>query len=136
MVTTVRAVLCVDLLFTVPMILAIGRELVENSLMGYNFWCVVHHPDLTKNLLRCTLVIIIISSSYAVYMNAANAFYNVVSLVGGVCGFALGFIYPPAMYLKVFWRKLSWPIIIFNYFIITLGVVLMVSSTYYTITAF
>jgi hypothetical protein len=136
MVTTVRAVLCVDLLFTVPMILAIGRELLENSLMSFEFAFVASYPELTRNMLRCTLVIIIISASYVVYMNAENAFYNVVSLVGGLSGFSLGFIYPPAMYLKVFWAKLRWPIIAFNFFVILLGSVLMVASTYYTILAF
>ncbi len=67
---------------------------------------------------------------------ATNAFYNVVSLVGGICGFTLGFIYPPAMYLKLFWHDLSVFTAAFNIFIIVLGAVLLVASTYVTVQQF
>ena len=99
--TLVRSLLCVDLLFTAPMLLAIGREIVEHSLMSSRLKVVQTHPDTCRNVLRITIVIGILGLAYLAQLFAANAFYNVVSLVGGICGFTLGFIYPPLMYMKV-----------------------------------
>ncbi len=39
MISLVRALLCVDLLFTAPMLLAIGREIVEHSLLSSGLSC-------------------------------------------------------------------------------------------------
>ncbi len=136
MVTMVRALLCVDLLFTAPMLLAIGRELVETSLFHRQYWFTQHYPETTRNILRSCLVIAIIAASYGAFEGATNAFYNVVSLVGGICGFTLGFIYPPSMYLKLYWLEISPLTKGFNIFIITLGAVLLVASTYVTVQQF
>ena len=151
------------------MLLAIGREILEHSLMSTHSYFVHHHPDAARNTLRITIVVVILGMAYTAEYFAANAFYNVVSLVGGICGFTLGFIYPPAMYVMcgvlwcfvvcgvawcgVVWRgvwgicdacrymhvfahRMSTSEIALNVFIVVLGVVLLLSSTYFNIVAF
>jgi hypothetical protein len=132
----VRALLCVDLLFTAPMLLAIGREIVEHSVMSSGFGFTVRFPESTRNILRTSIVIFILGLAYIANVYAQNAFYNVVSLVGGICGFTLGFIYPPALYIAVFREKLGTATLALNIFIILLGAVLLVASTFYTVQAF
>ena len=131
-----RALLCVDLLFTAHMLLAIGREIVEHSVMHSGLSVVSRFPETTRNVLRTSIVIFILGLAYIANVYAQNAFYNVVSLVGGICGFTLGFIYPPALYISVFRDKLGSATIALNIFIILLGAVLLVASTYYTLQAF
>ena len=135
-ITLVRALLCVDLLFTAPMLLAIGREIVEVSMFSAGFSFTIHYPETSRNILRTLIVFTIVGAAYAVNTYAANAFYNVVSLVGGICGFTLGFIFPPLMYLRVFWDDLVLPTKLFNMLIIALGSVLLVASTISTVQAF
>jgi hypothetical protein len=52
-----------------------------------------------------------------------------VSLIGGISGFSIGFIYPPAMYLKVFGKHMGMPVKIINVLIMFIGLVLLVFST-------
>ena len=53
-VVTIQALLCVDLLFTIPMILAAGREIVEGYVMATG--CGERHETLTRTATRLALV--------------------------------------------------------------------------------
>lgn len=129
----VRVFLSVDLLFTVPMILAVGREIVENSVLTWT--CTKSHDTLTRNIVRFCLVVILIALAYAIIKSGGNeAFGNVVTLVGGICNFSLGFILPPIFHIKVHsFRRLGMLRSVFLVFIIALGVLMLVGSTYFTV---
>ena len=133
MTIIVQSLLCVDLLFTAPILLAVGRELVEKSILESNIWFVRLFPESSRNVIRILLVIFILGSSYLILQYAQNAFYLVVSLIGGICGFTLGFIYPPLMYLKVFRNELGLLERGSNIAIIVLGFIMLISSTVFTI---
>ena len=103
-ISAIRALLCIDLLFTAPMMLAVGRELIEHAIMSRTSPGMERHADAVRNTLRIALAALLLGVAYVVEIYAANAFYNVVSLVGGLCGFTLGFMYPPAMYVRMYVR--------------------------------
>ena len=119
------------------MMLAVGRELIEQSMLVANSTPFRHeHNTAIRNVLRITLVVLLIGAAYAVEHFAGNAFYNVVSLVGGLGGFPIGFIYPPAMYMRLFWPQLSRVEVAFNVALILLAIVLTISSTLFAVLAF
>ena len=95
-IDVVRVLLCIDLLFTAPIMLAVARGIIEASFIPSRSVSnptrfVERFPETTRNLLRVILVAAISSVAYIVYTKADNAFYNVVSLVG-VVGFAIGLV--------------------------------------------
>ena len=58
-----------------------------------------------------------------------------ISLVGAFgCSF-LGLIFPPMISLAVYWPEVSWPILIKNLIIISIGLVGFVTGTYASIEA-
>ena len=93
-IDVVRVLLCIDLLFTAPIMLAVARGIIEASFIpsrpvSHPTRFAERFPETTRNLLRVVLVAAISAAAYIVYTKADNAFYNVVSLVG-VVGFAIG----------------------------------------------
>eukprot|EP00911_Craspedida_sp_UC1_P000817 UC1_evm1s627 len=82
----VRVLLCVDLLFTVPMVLAFGREILENSLfaMSYTKHLTEKHPGLTRFFLRAFLVAAVVGTGVGMVESGGGdrAFGNLIQLVG------------------------------------------------------
>ena len=89
----VRLLLCVDLLFTVPMVLAAGRQLVEGQLVHGDF--ATKHETLVRNGCRLALVIAV----YAIAL-AVPDFGDMVSLVGGFANCLMGLILPPLCFIS------------------------------------
>ena len=117
-VTVIQLLLCVDLLFTIPMVLAAGRELCEGYALSSTLGAI--HEGLTRTLTRLVLVLLIFGLA-----DAIPSFGDVVSLIGGFSNSLLGLILPPLLHSP---RRLS-PV----HLISLLGMVLLISSTFFTI---
>lgn len=143
MLQVVRILLCVDLLFTVPMVLAFGREILERSFFktsGFRMFSpefLQKNDTMVRNIIRFILVGIVIGIAAGMNSSsgASNAFENLISLVGGGCGVLLGFVIPPMLYLATLRdsKKLNFNNLSFHLGIIAIGLVLFFSSTYLTI---
>jgi len=114
----IQLLLCVDLLFTIPMILAAGREILEGAAMSASFG--VAHPTLTQTLVRVGIVGIIFAIAAAI-----PKFGDVVSLIGGLANSLMGLILPP-LFLVLRGHRAA-------LLVSLLGLVLLVSSTYFTL---
>jgi amino acid permease len=123
----VRMLLCVDLLFTVPMVLAAGRQLVEGQLVQGEF--ALKHETLVRNSCRLVLVIAVYSIALAV-----PDFGDMVSLVGGFANCLMGLILPPLCFIsaapdgKI--ASLARAVLLF---IALFGSALLISSTFFTL---
>ena len=117
-VVTIQLLLCVDLLFTIPMVLAAGREICEGYAMTSGLG--VMHAPATRTLTRLVLVLAIFSTAAAI-----PSFGDVVSLIGGLSNALLGLILPPLLHSP---QHLS-P----AHMISLLGAALLLSSTFFTI---
>ena len=127
----------VDLLFTMPMVMAAGREIVEQSFMATEFG--EAHENLTRNASRCLMTLAVFVVAYAV-----PQFSVVVPLVGGLVNALLGLILPPLLWARYVAKE---PVLVGNasavcvgglrllsYYAITIfGVLLLFSSTYFTV---
>jgi len=117
-VVGIQLLLCVDLLFTIPMVLAAGRELLEGYAMSTSFG--EHHETLTRTLTRACLVGLIFALAAAI-----PSFGDAVSLIGGLANALMGLVLPPLLYSPT---RLA-PVHAISLF----GLVLLVSSTFFTI---
>ena len=117
-VSAIQLLLCIDLLFTIPMVLAAGREIIEGYAMASTLGGL--HETLTRTLTRLVLVLVIFGVAAAI-----PSFGDVVSLIGGLSNSLLGLILPPLLHSP---RRLS-P----AHLISLLGVGLLISSTFFTI---
>jgi amino acid permease len=117
-VTAIQLLLCVDLLFTIPMVLAAGREICEGYTMASRLGAI--DQTLTRTLTRLALVMLIFSVAVAI-----PSFGDVVSLIGGLSNSLLGLVLPPLLHCP---RRLA-P----AHVICLLGTGLLVSSTFFTI---
>jgi len=134
----VRVLLCVDLLFTVPMVLAFGREILENSLFAMHStkeWT-RKHSGITRLFLRAILVMAVIGTGLGMLLSRSGqkAFGDLIQLVGGIFSFLLGFILPPLFHLRIMHKEQQLGVVsfLFHGFISLLGLVLLISSTYFT----
>lgn len=116
--TLVKLGLCVNLFFTLPIMMNPVYEIVERRFWGgsYCLW------------LRWLLVVLV----SLVALSVPN-FADFLSLVGsGVCC-ALGFVLPPLFHLKVFRSEIGWKGWTLDVGIMLLGIVLGVSGTWYAL---
>lgn len=116
--TLVKLGLCVNLFFTLPIMMNPVYEIVERRFWGgtYCLW------------LRWLLVVLV----SLVALSVPN-FADFLSLVGsGVCC-ALGFVLPPLFHLKVFRSEIGWKGWALDVGIMLLGIVLGVSGTWYAL---
>lgn len=130
----VRVLLCLDLLFTIPMLLAAGREILEESLMKTRFGRFGEH---TRNVFRMLLLLIILGVTFGVVSaDSSQAFGNVVTLVGAVACFSCGFIMPPLMHLANHgWLRAGILSFVFHLSITALGLLGMVTGVYFTVSS-
>jgi hypothetical protein len=141
-VKVVRVLLCVDLLFTVPMVMAFGREILEKSLFDSRFGNKfdARSARIASTLLRAVLVAVVIGIACGVMYSSGGpqAFGNLINLVGGGVNSLLGLILPPMFYLRTLYlrNELTIPSTIGHLGIVVLGFSLLVSSTYFTLYSF
>ena len=126
LVLVIRVLLCIDLLFTIPMILAAGREIVEDAAVETS--CGRKHTSAARNVTRIALVGIIF-----LIVATVPDFMDAVSLVGGFANSLMGLILPPLLAYYVMTPNGGWGRWLFAVMISTIGSVLLVSSTYFTI---
>lgn len=131
----VRVLLCIDLLFTIPMLLGAAREIIEETIMAGS-WA-QRHETFTRNMTRITMLLIVLAGTYGVVMgDSNNAFGNVVTLVGGICCFALGFIVPPMLHLANHgWLRAGVVSFTLHILLTLVGIVGLAASTYFTLAA-
>lgn len=148
-VQIVKVLLCLDLLFTVPMVLSVGREIIENSVLN----CLPQsapsdrpqssgstarpYEEAARNGVRLLLVLVVCGVAWlAASQSGVNkAFGNVLDLLGGFTNCLVGLVIPPIVYWKAS-RGVGGNNIIFDVLLAVIAVVglgLMFSSTFYTI---
>ena len=131
----VRAFLCLDLFFTIPLQMTVAREILEASLFFRWTWA-QHHMQAVRYGVRLCMLIVLLGASYAaVVSSAANAFGNVITLVGGIGGFGMGFVMPPLLQIAHI-RHLQpggvklYGAILLQLILVLLGMAGMVSTVY------
>lgn len=125
--SVVKVLLCVDLLFTIPMVLAASREIVEEWVLTW----VTLPVETTRNIVR----VVMVGAVYAVCFGVPD-FLDMVGLVGGFVNSLMGFVLPPLIFMKVKGSSsegISANSMIGHSAIMIFGVVALVVSTYYTI---
>jgi len=129
---TIRVLLCLDLLFTIPMVMAVGREIVEESIVPL---MPERHTGMTRNLVRLGLVLAVCGlSEGAIKSSGINqAFGDVLNLLGGFTNTLVGLIIPPLVYAKAQTNGGSATFNTLLGCISLVGGFLLVSSTYYTL---
>lgn len=116
----------VAMLFTVPMILAVGREILENNLL--RLACAKQCPNTTRNLTRIGLTCTV----FAMVIGIPD-FKSMVSLVGGFAACLTGFILPPILWVAVRKERAGIFCKCLNYSIALFGTGLAIMSTYFTV---
>jgi proton-coupled amino acid transporter len=102
--SALKLLLCVDLLFTFPIVFSSGRQILENALLG-GADNKVNNDDESLNLpaKRAALVAGAVSACFA--LAQIGGFGAVANLVGGVAQGTLAFIMPPAIALSMAARR-------------------------------
>merc|ERR1712194_245080 len=95
----IKALLCVDLLFTIPIILAVGREIVENAILPSAAAGSTgdKKTELSRTVIRAVIVAVVLGISLAATKSSGvnQAFNDAIGLVGGLTNTTVGLIVPP-----------------------------------------
>ncbi|KAL6652217.1 hypothetical protein ACP70R_011142 [Stipagrostis hirtigluma subsp. patula] len=107
--------LCINLFFTMPVMMNPVYEVAERLLCGkrYAWW------------LRWILVVVV-----GLMAMLVPNFADFLSLVGSSVCVVLGFVLPAAFHLKVFGAEIGWPGLVADVAVIVIGVALAVSGTW------
>jgi len=132
----IKALLCVDLLFTIPMIMSVGREIVENAFLAPIAPGSTgdKQSELKRTLIRAVMTVVILGLSWGATKSSGvnQAFNDAIGLVGGLTNTTVGLIVPPfafhravssGEYGRQFWGGML---------ISVVGATLLVTSTYFT----
>ena len=128
--SALKLLLCVDLLFTFPIVFSSGRQILENALVGGD-----DVDGEATALQRAGIVAGAVGSCYA--LAQVGGFGAVANLVGGVAQGTLAFIMPPAVALSLAKRsgeKLSGPERSILYCLAAFGTSCVLAVTYFTAT--
>eukprot|EP00658_Telonema_sp_P-2_P033626 TRINITY_DN24642_c0_g1_i2.p1 TRINITY_DN24642_c0_g1~~TRINITY_DN24642_c0_g1_i2.p1 ORF type:complete len:521 (-),score=120.21 TRINITY_DN24642_c0_g1_i2:152-1714(-) len=130
--TTIKLLLCVDLLFTIPMIMAVGREVIENSFLSPT--ATDHLTELKRTVVRIIYVLVVAGLGLGAIKSSGinNAFNDVLGLIGGLTNTMVGLILPPFALHRAIRSPLSNPARIGGFVISAVGLALLGTSTYYT----
>jgi len=118
----VKVLLCLDLFFTIPIVLCAPRELIERlalSLMGekHKYW--------KENLVRSLVVV-----TFTALAIAIKNINDLATLVGSLVSPTMGFIVPPLLHLHFNWRTVSMLNKVCHLAIVTFGAFACVYTTY------
>ena len=122
-VSPIKILLCIDIMFTIPLVLAAARELIENNILENDkkvFDIANKHSSTIRIVIRSILVLFtfIVAVSYPQFARSVN-------LVGGlICSF-IAYIIPPILHNRVHSNS-SYITININRVIILFGIILMV----------
>lgn len=122
-VDCVRICLCVDLLFTYPVVFAAGREIVERTFLNPKS----EYLTLQSNFVR----VILVGATFG--MAQISAFGTATNLVGGFAMSSLGLILPPLMTLKFYRTSMNVFSIGVNIIIILFGCAAVGFTTFLSI---
>jgi hypothetical protein len=104
---SIKVFICIDLLFTIPLVFSAAKELLESSILSYiliNYGNSVSKFYVSSTIYLARILLSLIPFFLAIIVPNLS---QMVNLVGGVvCSFT-GYIIPPILYLKFFWGELS-----------------------------
>ncbi|KAJ1459967.1 transmembrane amino acid transporter protein-domain-containing protein [Pelagophyceae sp. CCMP2097] len=92
----VRVLLCLDLIFTTPLLLAAPREILEPTFLRW----MASRGCLRLGAVRLAFRGALVGLCLALALGIPN-FSDMVNLVGGVCNSLMGFVIPPLIHLKL-----------------------------------
>jgi amino acid permease len=142
----IKVLLSIDLLFTIPMIMAVGREIAETSMLQKMNVTIQadqnasqedessSKAELIRTVVRLLYAALVLAlASGAVHSSGINtAFGDVLNLVGGLANTTLGLILPPIAYHRA--QNAGWNVERVGGVLISLvGLTLLATSTYYTL---
>ena len=120
----IKVFICIDLLFTIPMVMSAARGIMEDSAIVYLFSDVDFYKiKVFRFLFRGVLGTV----SMVFALNSSNI-SDVVNLVGGLICSLAGYIFPPVIFLKLMWIKISWTSRLVTVLIFFFGLVVLIST--------
>ena len=93
--SALKLLLCVDLLFTFPIVFAGGKQILENTVLGADSAGIENSEDPVLAAKRAALVTVAIGACFG--LAQIGGFGAVANLVGGVAQGTLAFIMPPVI---------------------------------------
>lgn len=130
--SALKLFLCVDLVFTFPVVFSSGRQILENALLGSKG----ESGDDSVDLQRAAITSGAVAACFG--LSQVGGFGVVANLVGGVAQGTLAFIVPPAMAISLSRRSRNSEDIdiaeeIFQWAIAAFGAAVVSSVTYFTL---
>eukprot|EP00656_Telonema_subtile_P057620 TRINITY_DN9519_c0_g1_i3.p1 TRINITY_DN9519_c0_g1~~TRINITY_DN9519_c0_g1_i3.p1 ORF type:complete len:410 (-),score=89.55 TRINITY_DN9519_c0_g1_i3:176-1405(-) len=133
----IKVLLCVDLLFTIPMILSVGREVIENAVVPPQPQGVpsTKNEEITRTIIRLGMTILVLGLAEGATKSSGvhQAFGDAISLVGGLTNTTVGLIVPPFAYHRAMKSERLNGSRIGGFVISLVGLALLGSSTFYTL---
>lgn len=148
LVSTVKALICIDLLFSIPLILSSARELFIDTLLHI---LTAGSPSSSPSRPEISLATRVFLPFLLLLLSSSIPDFGVViDLVGGVCNSLMGFVLPPlfllALHRRERWRSLPlsyqqgtfrWHLYVtWNLTIVFFGVYLMILTTHSALASF
>jgi len=125
-VSPVKILLCVDLMMTIPMVLAASREIIEIHFFHVienkmKFDIASRHSSTIRTIIRTLLVFF--TFLFSIFF---PQFSRALNFVGGCVCSLTGFILPPLLYTKLHRDHLSYSVVIFHRLISLFGIILII----------
>jgi amino acid permease len=152
LISTVKALICIDLLFSIPLILSSARELLIDTVLLLPSTAPPPSPSSPSPSRSTVSLVIRVFLPFLLLLLSSSIpdFGVVIDLVGGVCNSLMGFVLPPlfvlALHHRERWRSLPlscqqgtlrWHLYVaWNVAIIAFGLYLMALTTHGAIHAF
>jgi len=125
--SALKLFLCVDLLFTFPIVFSSGRQILEHAWIGL-------HPGKTEICMTERSSLVAVAVSICLALAQIGGFGAVANLVGGVAQGTLAFVLPPAIVLTMARRKNRVADhAVANWFIGLFGMLVVTAVTYNTV---
>ncbi len=93
--SALKILLCIDLLFTFPVVFSSGRQILENSILGESNNMSKEDNELSLALSRAAISAGAVGTCFG--LSQLGGFGTVANLVGGLAQGTLAFIIPPAI---------------------------------------
>lgn len=132
--SALKILLCIDLLFTFPVVFSSGRQILENALIREDIQQKGEgEGDISLTLSRTAITSAAVATCYG--LTKIGGFGVVANLIGGVAQGTLAFIIPPAIAIALSRRKSEGfeAEEIPNWLIASFGVAVVSSVTYFTL---